>query len=464
MPTIRQQRDALVSALTTQIGAGTVGSMTLGQLFNQAALHIMLDKVAATDPLVADAAALLSATTAAELEDMLIQEDAQDAYDAAVNDADIRAEILANGVARAAIAGSTRAVQRLTNSTTFNAFLAHADMRSALFGSSAARTAILASTMQRGSLLSASPQDNFTPAIADSAMRSAIYADATARGEVLASSALMDILWANETARDAAFNDATVRAAVIASTNAFTRLIANATARQAAWANANMPAPIAASTACLGIIDDTQAAMDEVLSSTYPTMRGLMISDATARGVLLGSAAWMKRAANAAGFLPLALADGTFLTGWRASSALTARELPTMAATDANMTASSIIGGGYEEWKAADSSTSSEWLAASAPPGWLKYDFGSGKSVNVHQIVLQAGNNRKPNAWTLEGSNDNSAWTSVATGNMVNNISQQLFNVAHSAGYRYFRWTVTSLHSGSTTGVADFDLKGFEVQ
>lgn len=464
MPTIREQRDALLSALTTQIGAGTVGSMTQAQLLNQAALHIMLDKVASTDPMVADAAALLSATTAAELEDMLIQEDAQDAYDAAVNDADIRAEILANGVARAAIAGSTRAVQRLTNSTTFNAFLANADMRSALFGSSTARAAILASTGQRGSLLSASPQDNFTPAIADSGMRSAIYADATARGEVLASSALMDILWANATARDAAFNDATVRAAVIASTNAFTRLMANATARQAAWGNANMPAVIAASAACLGIIDDTQAHMDEVLSSTYSTMRGLMISAATARGAIVASAAWMKRAANAAGFLALALADGTFLTAWRASAALTARELPTMTTTDANMTASSESSASWAAWKAADSDTTSAWLASSAPPGWIKYDFGSGKSVNVHQMVLQAGTNRKPNAWTLEGSNDNSAWTSVATGNMTNNTSQQLVNVAHSAGYRYFRWTVSSVHSGGTPGIADFDLKGFEVQ
>lgn len=460
---IRLKREATVTSLIARIDAGSPASMNDAQILQYAAQFLMLDKVIATDPMVADAAALLSVTTATELEDMLIQEDTHDAFDAAINDADIRAELFANTVARAAIVGSTRAVQRLTTSGTFDAFLANSNMRTSLFGSTTALgPLILGFTTLRAFLLGTPTAGNLTLALSDTSMRTAMYADATTRTELLASSTMMDTLWGITAARDAAFNDATMRAAVLASTNAFTRLLANATARQAAWANANMPAAIAGSTAALAIIDDTQAHMDEALSSTYSAMRSASITTATSRGVIVASAT-MRRCANVAGFMAAALA-GTFLTAWRASSVLTARELPTETTTDANLTASSIISG-YEEWKAADASTSSEWIAGTAPPAWLKYDFGSGKSINVHQlVVLQAGGNRKPNAWVLEGSNDNSAWTSVGSGNMANNTTQQLFTIAHSAGYRYLRWTVNSEHGGSQPGIADFDIKGFEIQ
>lgn len=465
MPTIREQRDALVSALTTQIGAGTVGSMTQAQLLNQSALHIMLDKVAATDPMVADAAALLGAVTASELNDLLVQAQAQTAFDTAINTAGSRAEILANSVARTAIAGSTRAVQRLTTSATFDAFLADSTMRTALFGSSTARAAILASSTLRAFLLGTPTAGNVTLAIADTDMRAAMYADATTRTAMVASSTIMDAVWANTTARDAAFNDTNMRAAAAGSATAVTSLMANATARQAAWANANMAAALAGSATALGVIDDTQAHMDEALSSTYSTMRSALITDATARSTIAASGTWMRRCVAVSGFIAAAFADAGFLAAWRSGTGLTAAEIPTLATSSASLTESTFYAGN-EGWKACDSTPgTTAWWASSAAPQWIKYDFGSGKSVHLHSLVLERGSSTGVmiNAFTLEGSNDNSAWTTVMTGNAANATGSQVFAPAVSVGYRYYRLTATSTHS-STPSLGNFDVKGFEVQ
>lgn len=464
--TIRTQRTALAAALIGKINAATPAAMTENQLLGQAALHLMLDKVLMTDPMMADASVLLSATTAAELEDWMADEDARDAYRALLADYDKRYLAFSNATARAAIAGSGAAVWHMEYSAAaFDTALAHTDMRAAMFGSASARSSMLQNPSLRGWLLGTPTAANYTYALDNASMRAAMFADATTRGVILASSALMDIIWGNAVYRAAAFADANFRPAVAASAPAMTRLLATATARQAAWADANMQAAIAGSATALGLIDDTQAHMDEVLSSTYSAMRAAMIATAASRAAIAASATWMRRCVAVASFMAAGLADAGFATAWRASTALTAREIPTETATDANLTASSVTNSTFAEWKAADSdATGTEWLAASSAPGWIKYDFGSGKAINLHQMVLRAAATARPNAWTLEGSNDNSAWTTVATGTMANVTTDQTTTVGHDGGWRYYRFTVSSTHASSLPGLSDFDLKGFEVQ
>ena len=464
---IRSQRTALVTTLLSKINAATVAPMTTNQLLEQSALHLMLDKVLASDPLIADAMALLGAVSATELENMLQENDGWDAYLALVGDTGKRWEIIANANARAAIAGSSAAVWYLGTITSdaFDHFIGIPVMRSALFGSSTARATILGSSTLRAFLLGTPTASNLTLAIADADMRTAMFADATTRTAMVASSTIMDAVWANTTARDAAFNDANMRAAAAGSATAVTSLMTNATARQAAWANANMAAALAGSATALGVIDDTQAHMDEALSATYSTMRSALITDATARSTIAASGTWMRRCVAVSGFIAAAFADAGFLAAWRAGTGLTAAEIPTLATSSASLTESTFYAGN-EGWKACDSTPgTTAWWASAAAPQWLKYDFGSGKAVHLHSLVLERGSSTGVmiNAFTLEGSDNNSTWTTVLTSNAANAAGSQVFAPAVSVGYRYYRLTATSTHS-STPSLGNFDLKGFEVQ
>jgi len=362
MPTYRALRSSIILELKERLDAATIDGATIDNLMTWAATLALVERVAKFDAFTADAEAMLGAATAAELEDALQDFDAFTAYYTALNVAETRNDLLTNAVARAAIAGSGKAITGLS-SDAFAQFYQNATMGALINASASARAAIVGSQNLRDAVFSV--YNNAAVAVASTDMLAAIFADATARTQMFANT----------------------------SERALRALLASAPGK-------------------------TQAAAD-------PT-------------------AW---------------------AALKASVALTSYSLPTLESTDAALTTSSANESDLA-WKASDSNPSGTYWQSGAGgvPYWIKYDFGGTLRINLHTLVVRSSSTNRANAFTLEGSNDNSAWTSVRTGNLAAVSTEQTFDVLSPLGFRYYRLSLTSMHDLTAVRIADFDLIGFDVQ
>lgn len=121
---------------------------------------------------------------------------------------------------------------------------------------------------------------------------------------------------------------------------------------------------------------------------------------------------------------------------------------------------------------AADGLTSTKWLDNSAT-SFLKYDFGVGVTKTVRRYRITSANDneaRDPKDWTLDGSNDNSNWTTVDTraGEAFGNrLETREFKLNGTAGaYRYYRLNITANSSSGATAViqlAEFRVSEVDV-
>lgn len=108
-------------------------------------------------------------------------------------------------------------------------------------------------------------------------------------------------------------------------------------------------------------------------------------------------------------------------------------------------------------WKAFDRNTGTFWTGGTATSGWLKYDFGASNakvityySINGHRSGIPE---RSPKSWTLEGSNDNTSWTSVDSRTNVpawalNEV--RTYSFANTTAYRYYRLNFSAIQGGGT--------------
>ncbi|MHB1484853.1 MAG: discoidin domain-containing protein [Saccharofermentanales bacterium] len=139
------------------------------------------------------------------------------------------------------------------------------------------------------------------------------------------------------------------------------------------------------------------------------------------------------------------------LSIYGATSAPTINELAVYGPTSSNLslygtlTASSTYGAGYEPSKAADSSLSTRWAAASGTTGWLKIDFGSAKSfskVIISEIALP-----RVTGFQIQYSSNGSSWTTCYTGTTIGACMTAYFT---EVTYRYVRLNITSASSSPT--------------
>jgi hypothetical protein len=74
-------------------------------------------------------------------------------------------------------------------------------------------------------------------------------------------------------------------------------------------------------------------------------------------------------------------------------------------------------GGGFEEFRAADRNTATDWYSGPSGATWLKVDFGAGNAKHIDNYTIQSINSGGigPAAWTLKGSNDDSFYFTVDT-------------------------------------------------
>jgi hypothetical protein len=101
--------------------------------------------------------------------------------------------------------------------------------------------------------------------------------------------------------------------------------------------------------------------------------------------------------------------------------------------------------GYYPAANAFDNNDATFWLANGFVTQWLKYDFGAGTTWRIAKAVIKHGD--APNAFTLDGSPNNSDWTTILSDNM-NGVDggSETFEGTNTTAYRYVRINMTSEH------------------
>lgn len=117
--------------------------------------------------------------------------------------------------------------------------------------------------------------------------------------------------------------------------------------------------------------------------------------------------------------------------------------------------------------KAFDDDSGTKWLHFTGSATWLKYDLGSGVTKLVTKYALTSANDddtRDPKDWELQGSNDNSAWTTVDTITGETFASRGLrkeytCDTPGTTAYRYWRLYINANNgNGSITQLAEVQL------
>lgn len=129
--------------------------------------------------------------------------------------------------------------------------------------------------------------------------------------------------------------------------------------------------------------------------------------------------------------------------------------------TGGTATASSYIGVGYEPAKAFDG-TAIQWATQDPPslPEWIKYDFGVGVAWMIAKIDFThvvAG--YVVNAFTISGSNDDSSYTTLYSGNFTNvGSATETITFTNLVRYRYIKVTINSVYGVSNTGFSEIKM------
>lgn len=124
------------------------------------------------------------------------------------------------------------------------------------------------------------------------------------------------------------------------------------------------------------------------------------------------------------------------------------------------VSASTTIGGSSVV-QAFDQSASTEWYSASTTaPHWIKRQFPSSRQVTGYSLSTASSSGAfRPTAWTLEGSNDDSAWTTLDTRTAQNpTTSPTAYSIATPGVYTYLRLTITATSGSASQEVAVREL------
>ena len=118
--------------------------------------------------------------------------------------------------------------------------------------------------------------------------------------------------------------------------------------------------------------------------------------------------------------------------------------------------ASSEYPGGYEASKASDLNLGTRWGSNLTTSGWWKYDLGAGNARVLNRFDFLGYGSYSPNAFIVEGSNDNSSWNTLLTTNGANSSSWQTFAVTNSTAYRYYRMSVSTTWGSDLISIWEF--------
>ncbi len=117
--------------------------------------------------------------------------------------------------------------------------------------------------------------------------------------------------------------------------------------------------------------------------------------------------------------------------------------------TGGTPSASGILGG-YPASQACDDNAATRWISNSAAfPHWWKYDFGAGVSWKISKITIKGAivdTHIGIKDFSVQGSNNDTDYTTLYTGQTVDNENLQTFNFTadNKIAYRYIKINITT--------------------
>lgn len=126
---------------------------------------------------------------------------------------------------------------------------------------------------------------------------------------------------------------------------------------------------------------------------------------------------------------------------------------------------SSVDGfGTYQPYKVFDKQMNGQgdyvWTAA-VTTGWLRLQLPAARIVTSYAMQADGGyNDRMPNTWTLQGSNNGSTWTTLDSRSGVTwgNSDAKYFSFSNTTEYLYYQINVTSNNGGEYLTIAEWQL------
>jgi len=108
----------------------------------------------------------------------------------------------------------------------------------------------------------------------------------------------------------------------------------------------------------------------------------------------------------------------------------------------------------YPITNAFDDNAATLWFQSTGGyPKWFKYDFGAGTSWRISKITIKNVSTQEINAFDVDGSNNDSDYTELYSGNCAENDNVQTFefDTDNETAYRYIRVDITSVYIGAET-------------
>ena len=122
----------------------------------------------------------------------------------------------------------------------------------------------------------------------------------------------------------------------------------------------------------------------------------------------------------------------------------------------------------YAEDKACDDNESTRWVSEDTVgfPHWWKYDLGNGVTKIVTKVRIypyrSAGENVRLKDFKIQGSNNDSDWTDIHTGQQTNDLGWQDYTFANENAYRYNRIYVTTTWDVGNAGCGIYEIEMME--
>lgn len=128
--------------------------------------------------------------------------------------------------------------------------------------------------------------------------------------------------------------------------------------------------------------------------------------------------------------------------------------------------ASSVYNSSYPAWKVFDKdlNVSSSWVSNGTTNQWVKYRFPTAqcvKSVSIYTNFTGGADSTIKN-FRVEGSNDDSEFTTIYTGTYLNQSGNQSFSFSNNESYLYYRLYIIDRYSASTTNIQFVELQYYD--
>lgn len=106
---------------------------------------------------------------------------------------------------------------------------------------------------------------------------------------------------------------------------------------------------------------------------------------------------------------------------------------------------------------------SNRWASQiTSPPHWIKYDLGAGNEKIARQFRVYP-QSAYPKDFKFQGSNNNSDWDDLHTGQVAQSQTWQTFSFSNTTAYRYYRMYITT-QWGTRVSIFEIEIKGINLQ